>query len=245
MLEYVRGERDGLPIADVARTVSTRSADDAARAALAQLPGWLLASEDPDLIAALTTSGAVERRHAYVMSAALPQETAGQDPVAGNEPTNLEVVPLPRVSDLYPSWRRAYPPGHPDFEPGTDEEVFERCWAHLETDRYQAVLHRSSGAVIDGGEVIAGIIVDVRPEPAPYGGPWISDIWVDPDHAGHRIGESLIRRTQRQLAEDGHRTLGLVVTHGNPARRVYERTGFTHRLESWTVMLPADGRGPV
>ena len=238
MLEYVPGERDGLPIADVARPAHGRPPLAAALAALRALPGWLLASEDGALIGALLDRGAVERRHAFVMSASLTPGPHVSDASA------LELAPLPAVADMYPSWRRAYPPGHPDFEPGTDAEVIDRCWSHLGAGAHRSALHRSSGVVVRNGDVtdggvIAGIIVALRPEPSPYGGPWISDIWVDPAHAGQGIGAALIRRAQGQLAEDGHDRLGLAVTHGNPARRVYERAGFTPALESWTVRLPA------
>jgi ribosomal protein S18 acetylase RimI-like enzyme len=40
------------------------------------------------------------------------------------------------------------------------------------------------------------------------------------------------------LREDGETTLGLAVTATNPARRVYERLGFTYELEGWVLVLP-------
>ncbi len=232
MLEYVVGERDTLPIADLARVAVGRTTGEAAATACAHLPGWLLASRDHDLIEVLLEAGAVERRHAFVMRATLDTETTAEP---GDVP---DVVPLPEVAALYPSWRRAYPLGHPDYEPGTDDDVIARCFAHVDTPEYRAVLHRSSGAVLTDGAVMAAIVVDLRPEPSPYGGPWISDIWVDPQYAGQGIGARLIGRAKHLLAEDGYTTLGLAVTHGNPARRVYERVGFTPALESWTVVLP-------
>jgi ribosomal protein S18 acetylase RimI-like enzyme len=142
------------------------------------------------------------------------------------------------VRALLPGWRAAYPVGHPDHEPGTDDEVIAECWDGYDTPEYAGAEHRSSGIVLRRGRPVAGIIVGLRDEPSPWGGPWVNDIWVDPAFAGRGIGAAILGQAQWLLAQDGFTTLGLVVSHGNPARRLYERSGFRTIMESWTLVLP-------
>jgi len=98
-------------------------------------------------------------------------------------------------------------------------------------------------AAITGGShgadtIVGGIIIDIRPEPVPFGGPWLSDIWRRPGHSHRGLGTWLISRAMRLLHDDGLHTLGLSVTHGNPARRIYGQLGFAEQLESWTLRIP-------
>jgi hypothetical protein len=48
----------------------------------------------------------------------------------------------------------------------------------------------------------------------------------------------MLVRALELLHEDGESHLGLAVTATNPARRVYERLGFTYDFEGWIVVLP-------
>lgn len=232
LLSYVPGERSGRPLADLVTVAPGRSVGDAVAAALSRWPGWVLATPEADLAAALLGAGAEQRRRASVMSAALPSPGAAM---------RLPTVPRRQVPvrAVLPGWRAAYPVGHPDHEAGTDEEVIASCWDGYDTPEYAGAEHRSGGIVLRAGRPVGGIIIGVREEPAPWGGPWVNDIWVDPAFAGRGIGAALLGQAQVILARDGFDTLGLVVSHGNRARRLYERCGFRLVAESWTLLLPA------
>jgi len=79
----------------------------------------------------------------------------------------------------------------------------------------------------DDGSIVAAIVISNRLQTASGpSGPWITDVFVDPTLSGHGLGQALIFRAAHQLVELGYTSLGLAVTHGNPAIRVYERLGF-------------------
>jgi ribosomal protein S18 acetylase RimI-like enzyme len=154
--------------------------------------------------------------------------------------TPYEVLPFADVpwEAILPSWKAAYPPGHPDHETGDDQTLID---VHLRPYVEQGALgpaHRSSGVALRSGQVAAGIIISLRPEPAPFGGPWVTEVWRDPAPKYRGVGSLLIRRAMHLLNEDGYVTLGLAVSHSNPARMVYEALGFEQTSESWTLRLP-------
>lgn len=232
ILQYVDDVRDQLPTADLARVPAGRTADEAADAAVGRLAGWLLATEDPDLAAALLGRGATPIRHAHVMSARTAEHRDA--PV-------IELVPRTSVDvrDYLPGWLAAYPAEHPDHETGSTDEIIARCWAWYDEPVWLEREHRSSGLLVQDGQVVAGIIVSLRPQPVPYGGPWVHDVWRVPQASEPGTGGLLIAQAMRMLDEDGLATLGLAVSHGNPAQRVYERLGFSQQLEAWTLRVPS------
>jgi ribosomal protein S18 acetylase RimI-like enzyme len=219
--------------------VPGRTAADAAAAAIAQLPGWLLSTEDFSLGTRLIKDGAKPRRHAVVMQCDL--RSMKDEPQAD---TGLAFQPLPAPDDraawlaILPSWRAAFPPDHPDHFAGDDETAVAFLMRLFDGSEL-GPLHRSSTLLVDGeGRPVAGIMVNVRPAEPPWGGPWIADIWRDPCLRGTGVGPLLIGHAQRQLEQDGHVCLGLAVTAGNAARRTYEGHGFRTVIESRTVLLP-------
>jgi ribosomal protein S18 acetylase RimI-like enzyme len=231
VLRYVEDVRDGLPLADLARVAPGRNVDEAARTVLARNPGWLIATEDSAFAENLRAVGAEQIRHAFVMSA----ETS-----VHRDAAVVETVPRASIDarEFLAGWLAAYPAGHPDHEEGTDEDILARCWDWYDEPVWREREHRSSGLVVRDGQVIAGIIVSIRPQPAPFGGPWVHDIWRVPGASEPGTGSALIAQAMRLLDVDGQPVLGLTVSDGNPARRVYERLGFQPVLESWTLRLP-------
>lgn len=233
--------REGTPIADLATVTPGRTSADAAAAVLADpsLAGWLLSTDNPSLAARLIRDGAKPRRHAFVMQCDLRTPTA-EPPID----TRFTTAPMPAPDDragweaVLPSWRAAFPPDHPDHFPGDDDTAIaflRRLVDGSELGR----LHPASMLLVDATErPVAGIMVNVRLQDPPWGGPWIADIWRDPALRGEGIGPLLIGSACRALAGDGFASLGLAVTHGNPARRSYERAGFRVVIESQTVLLP-------
>ena len=84
------------------------------------------------------------------------------------------------------------------------------------------------------------------PEPAGLAGVYVADgvadvvsMWVRPSARGHAVGESLIGATADWAKARDHAWLLLWVTESNaPARKLYERCGFT--LTGERQPLPSD-----
>ena len=163
VLRYAPEDRDGRPIADLAAVVAGRAAEDAATAALTRMRGWLLASEDLSLTAALIKAGARPRRHAFVMQwqASTPLATESADKVDDVLATSWQTTALP--SDprsalwdaILPSWRDAYPSDHPDHFTGSDAAAIAFLQRLLDGSEL-GPLHRSTTLLVRDGAVLAG-----------------------------------------------------------------------------------------
>ena len=243
VLRYLEEQREGTPIADLAHVVSGRTVTEAAAAACARLPGWLLSTDDLGLASRLVKAGAKPRRHALVMQCDLrvPTASTALDP-------HLRLHPLPTTgtdgawAQILPSWRAAFPEDHPDHFAGDDRTAVQFVMRLVDGSEL-GPMHRSTTLLIDDDcRPLAGIIVNIRQKDPPWGGPWISDLWRDPALHGTKVGPMLLSHVKRLLAEDGHVCLGLAVSAGNAARRTYLTEGFRTVLESQTVLLP--GRVP-
>ncbi len=239
MLRYVANLREGAPIADLASVVSGRTAADAAAAATDQLPGWLLYTDDAGLAARLVGLGAARKRDAHVMQCDLREPVAEEG--EPDERFSFAALPTDPASDrwaaILPSWRAAFPPDHPDHFDGDDRSSIAFLMRLVDGSEL-GPLHRSTALLVREGAPVAGIMVNIRPQEPPRGGAWIADIWRDPSLQGTGVGPLLIRHAKRLLCEDGHNSLTLAVTAGNPARFTYEAEGFRTVLESHTVLLP-------
>jgi len=129
------------------------------------------------------------------------------------------------ADELFDSWYAAYPLGHPDYLPGTRAELMAENLQPLLDRSLLGANHRSSRAVFQDGEVLAAIIISLREGEAPYGGPWLSEIWCDPRLQHQGIGKSLLTTAIRELSEDGFTSLGLAVSHGNPWQQRFLQEG--------------------
>lgn len=250
-MRYVPELREGAPIADLASVTPHRTTAAATAAALAQLPGWLLATDDLSLASCLVKMGAKPRRHALVMQCDLRVVTAASPARPRGVPQLVDIDPrfsrqsLPSTTDpqawarILPSWRAAFPPDHPDHFDGNDPLAIAFL-RRLVDGSELGPLHRSTTLLVDeSGTPVAGIMVNIRSQDPPLGGPWIADIWRDPALRGTGVGAMLISHAKRLLSEDGYSCLGLAVTAGNPARATYQAQGFRTVTESQTVLLPA------
>jgi ribosomal protein S18 acetylase RimI-like enzyme len=240
VLRYVPELREGAPIADLASVAPNRTVSAAAAAALSQLPGWLLATDDLSLASCLVKMGAKPRRHALVMQCDLRIPVTAADPDPRFTLRALPDTTDPRAwAPILPSWRAAFPPDHPDHFDG-DDPLAVAFLRRLVDGSELGPLHRSTTLLADEtGAPVAGIMVNIRSQYPPLGGPWIADIWRDPALRGTGVGGFLIGHAKRLLAEDGYSCLGLAVTAGNPARATYQAQGFRTITESQTVLLPA------
>jgi GNAT superfamily N-acetyltransferase len=69
----------------------------------------------------------------------------------------------------------------------------------------------------------------------PSGRGWFAGIGIDPGYGGQGIGTVLFSRLMKSFSDRGARFSTLFTGEENPARRIYERTGFKP-VKKWAVM---------
>jgi len=217
------------PLADTDRVV---------QAVFDDLAGWSLTTTDEDFADALVQRGATPTRHFSLMSVDLTtsEMTEGDDlpeflevrPLGADDPVPREVVGLVRS---------AYPPGHPDEERGTDDDIIRDIRRAQSGSRLGPLLDQSA-FFFDADRPAAMLLVNRVPGDPPLGGPWVTDICRVPDRRYAGLGRSMLMRVMRLLREGGESALSLAVTEGNPARALYESLGFTVVATTLKVRIP-------
>jgi hypothetical protein len=216
LARFLHVERDGRRIAD--RFELEVPVERAVPVVFAELGGMRIAGPET-LGRALVAGGAVPARHAHVYSHDLRDRPAA--------PAGLAPLDRP-AADLLPSYLAAFGPGHPDRLP---RAAAERHLAGVLAGRLGPVLP-ASGVALAGDAVIGAILIaDVAGEP-PFGGPWVMELFRDPRAPG--AGRALLTRA---LALTDGPSLGLAVTHGNPAERLYQTLGFRRVFSAFSVDL--------
>ncbi|MEU9889373.1 GNAT family N-acetyltransferase [Sphaerisporangium sp. NPDC051011] len=231
VLSYVEGTRAGRPCADLAEEL----APGAVEVILRDMPGWVVSGNE-DLGRRLLAAGARPLRHAHVHSRDLRAAPAPAEwAETGYGVVSSDAVP---AAEVFPAWHAAYGPGHPDHRPVDDTELLERELEPLLDGRSHGPLLPCGGLLLRDGRVVAGVLVGDRGDPPPVGGPWIYDVFRDPSPQYAGLGAVMLRRALSLATLHGLPALGLAVTEGNPARRLYERLGFRHLFSSVTVIVP-------
>lgn len=241
---------DAEPLADLAVVVP---------AVLAQLPGWWLTSPDPALLDALLAAGARLVRHAHLYSRPLsPADAhlgaggflgAGTPAAAGPDaPTPappradlgaLRIGPISRsAGELATVSALAYGPGHVDHMAGGVAEEEVDLALLLDGGLVGPLISHASFEATSGGALVGAILVNRSPGEPPAGGPWLSQVFRHPDPAWAGLGGHLVERAVAALAAAGEPALGLAVTDGNPAERVYRRLGFVRQASRRKLALP-------
>ncbi|OPG11732.1 GNAT family N-acetyltransferase [Microbispora sp. GKU 823] len=225
VFSYLEGVRDGSPWAYAIEDIGAGAADTIT----SRMPGWAV-SVPAELGRALLDRGARLLRHMHVMLCDLPIAR----PVAGTAPDGFRVVPCDRSpAEIFPAWFAAYPPGHPDHRPRDGEKALkEELVPLLSGEEIGPLLPCSVLAVRDEGEVVGGVLVTDSNR-----GPWIADVFRHPDRSPRGLGALMLSTALVRAGADGLTGMGLVVTEGNPARRVYERLGFQVVAGTMTVMI--------
>lgn len=177
------------------------------------------------LSAALTGSGAAVVRRSLLM--ALRPLPAALDP--GPFPGNVGPMAT-RPDRCAGALLRAFPPDHSDYDPAiADLAGAERALASYFAGTVIGpfIADASSEATDPAGRVVGGIVISRMPadESSP-GGPWVTEVFVEPDQQGHGVGRALFARAVGELRVAGETSLRLAVQIDNPARHVYERLGF-------------------
>jgi mycothiol synthase len=209
-----------------------------ADAILSAMPGHRLIVEDDEQLAeALIGRGVTLARAASLM--VLPLDTASPTvSVPG-----LELAPLRDAPEEYGEIiRRAYPPEHPDHELGevTPEGAAATARGYLSGEIVGPLLPDASAeARLDGVVVGVDFVSELPADDEFEGGPWITDLCVDPAAQGRGVGRALLGHAIQQLSSTGRDQLGLAVTVGSPARRLYETLGFVELGTRWNLVNEA------
>ncbi|MFE4972510.1 GNAT family N-acetyltransferase [Kitasatospora sp. NPDC056651] len=232
VLRYLLDEREGRPWADLLEVLD--ESVDAAGFVRAELPGWVV-SGSPELGQELVAHGARVLRHAHTFSRDLRADPPPADWAGTPLREGLRAVPCDRApEELYEAWRAAFDPDHVDHYPGEDAQVLaERIAPLLAGNAIGPVLPSSLLAVDAEDRVVAGLVITDRD-----GRPWVADVFRHPERGYRGLGADLLRRAIGDAATRGLADITLVVTEGNPARRVYEALGFRHQETSLTVVVP-------
>jgi GNAT superfamily N-acetyltransferase len=207
------------------------SVERAAAAVMAELRGRLVC-RDVALGEALVAAGARAGRHAEVLS----HDLRGL-PAPSRAPDGVRIVPVDRsAADLAAVFRAAYPREHPDFRahPYPEDPALEL--APLLDGRLVGPLLGASALALDGaGRAVGAALVNRTAGSPPEAGPWLSQLFRSPTHPG--TGRSLLGHVLVALAAADEPALGLAVTHGNPAARLYRQLGFRPAFSAFNVEL--------
>ncbi|MGW2155819.1 GNAT family N-acetyltransferase [Nonomuraea sp. NPDC001699] len=225
-ISYVHGERDGRPWAHKVEIIGPRPAETVA----AKMRGWYVTVSE-DFGAELTARGARLIRHAHVISCDLGAAAAWPPATA---PEGFRFTPCDRApEEVLPAWRNAFPPGHPDHSPRTDEEVLrEELAPLLRGELIGPLLPCSSLAVDLTDRVVAGVVVNDWD-----GLSWVANAFRHPAGTPRGLGLTLLRHVIQKAAADGLESLTAVVSQANPARHIWPRIGFRTTETSMTVLL--------
>ncbi|MDQ7809135.1 GNAT family N-acetyltransferase [Amycolatopsis sp. A133] len=233
VLSYLRRESAGRPWADRVEVLGAGAAEVAIR----EMSGWA-ATAPRSLAEELLSRGARLVRATHRMTCDLSARRPPGDWERAMPGSSLRCEPFDRpVDDLIPAWRAAYAPDHPDYRYEYENVVAVR-------DRFEALvagtsygpLSPLSGVVSHDGVVVAGLLLNKFPGEVPWGGFLITDLFRHPAYP--RAGTLLLRWTLARAAAAGLGVVGLVVTDGNPARRLYERHGFEVFESPVTIAIP-------
>ena len=219
VLSYLRRENAGLPWADRVEVLGAGAAD----LVLREMSGWV-ATGPRSLAEELVARGARLIRSAHRMTCDLSSRRLPEDWKSLPTASPLRFEPLTRpVDDLVAAWRAAYPPGHPDYrDEYEDTAVVRNRFEALVVGTSCGPLSPLSAVISDGGSVVAGLLINHFPGEVPWGGLLITELFRHPAYPLTGMFGAV----------------GLVVTDGNPARRLYERHGFEVFESPVTVGIP-------
>lgn len=184
---------------------------------------------DVNEAAALRAAGARLVRHGHDLVLELASVGPAPDWTRPTLPDGLRLAGIAEVRPrLGAAMFGAYPPGHPDAS-GSPEEAEREVLA----GGAGPILEPPSVAIVDmPGETVVGAAVVTWLEAAPWGwggGPWVAELFVVPAYRGRGLGRALLLRAIDWSQAAGEPRIGLTVTDGNPAERLYISAGFRRR----------------
>lgn len=189
----------------------------------------MIRTVDAGEAAAHRAAGARLVRHAHDMALDLTSLRPASDWMDPALPRDLRLEPVIRpASELAAAATAAYVPGHPDAGPSPDE-VEDRLRQVLSGQVTGPLLPQASAAIVEtgSGSVAAAVLVTRLGATSWWpGGPWVAEIFVVPARQGHGLGRTLLLRSAAVCHAAGAGRMGLSVTDGNPAERLYAGVGF-------------------
>lgn len=230
---YRAGTRDGLPLADRLTASPGVALEEAAGVAVLRLRGHIVETTAPlgDL---LLIGGATLRRRSTLMTC---DPAAPREPVAAPEGVLIGPAAGCPPDDLLDAYIEAYPPEHPDHQAGVDRAgQLKLLRSLIDGEVIGPMLACSQTAAAGGAMAGAALILDMPGDP-PLCGPWVGELFRHPD-APPGTGAALLAAALDRAAADGLPHVGLRVSSGNPALRLYERLGFTPTRSSVAVLVP-------
>ena len=241
LLVYTLAEdaRDGRAWADGAWRPASAPVEATVAEILQRLPGFALSTSDTTLVRSLSGVGAVELRHAHVMShplVNLPKVTV-DDRLTINPLSPAQVTRhAERLGELVVA---AYPVGHADQSHNDASAASEEIEAIGRGELLGPLMTQSRVALCDGHIVGACLVVHREGSP-PAGGPWVIDIFRDPACVVPGVGTALLGSALAAAKASRLKGLSLAVSHRNgKAFRLYGRLGFVEAEESWTLAVPS------
>jgi GNAT superfamily N-acetyltransferase len=204
-------------------------ADRAARLGARELAGLRVKTTDEDTARALLGAGRTLVRAATDMHRDL-----GEPIPEPATPPGWSLHAHAWDDDLAAALGAAYGPDHPDRS-----DRVARLRALTEGEGALTVLPGATARLRGPDGRSAGQVFTVRP--VPWGGDglsWVLDLAVTPDGQGRGLGAALLAYAMRGTRAAGLITVGLTVTDGNPARRLYDRMGFGPVLRHFEVRAP-------
>jgi GNAT superfamily N-acetyltransferase len=230
------GDREGLPWVDGAVRPEGVDLADCADAVLREFGGWAVSTEDVDLARAL------EGRHARVMRAALSMSLplVEESPLRG-VPDRISLGTL--TADGLAE--RADEIGAVAFRAHGGDEGWADASAAVASMR-KAAAGEALGPLLDSSviatrddTVVGACLITDRPGEPPSGGPWVLDVFRDPDEPATGIGGAMLTHAARSLRSIGLAAMSLAVTSDNQrAIGLYRSLGFVEHGQSWTLALP-------
>ena len=203
----------------------------------------LVRTTDPDEAAELIASGARLARYAHDMQRnLLDEDIPDWWRVPGLDP-NLKLTLVDRpVADLAAASLSAYPPGHVDAAQAASMSEASAMYEGILTGHIAGpFIAGLSHLVIDATDdaLVGAVLVTSLPASNWWaGGPWLCDLFVVPRHRGTGVGLGMLLMLVGACADHGHERLGLSVTDGNPAERLYKSVGFERRRSVFVLDAP-------
>jgi mycothiol synthase len=203
----------------------------AARTALADLAGLRLATTDEALADALVKAGGVLHRVAVDMTHDLADLPAWP-PL----PRRWALSPGRWDEDLAGAVAEAYGLDHVDGPP-SEQDIAQVAAALAGTGDLTA-LAPATARVVDPDGRSAGHVLCAGPVPWVDEGAWVMAIALANRARGIGLGRTLLAHALQGTRQAGLSKLGLSVTEGNPARRLYEGAGFRPVSRVLSLRLP-------
>jgi GNAT superfamily N-acetyltransferase len=238
LASFLYGRRDGRPLADLAEPAPGTPVLTVAERMTVELPGWKVAG-DVALGEALVDLGARPTRHAHAHSRDLRRHPAGP---AAAPPPGVTIGPLDRDAHaLTPVYEAAYPPDHVDWTYTGPPPDYGKDLAGILDGEIAGPRLDVSRLALDAAGRPAGVLIVTRLDgDPPFGGPWVAELFRRPGDDVRGTGRALLEAGLEAATQAGLPALGLAVTDGNPAQRLYESLGLERVLSSFSVVLNRD-----